>query len=126
MLLGGWLLTNTLRVEVTPGSLKVRRRFLGFGRTREVPVPDVSRVEAEVRSQVGQGAKASVGYEIVAHTSGGRLPLGDGIRGAGLLDQIAGLIEEQTGLTVERTLRSSPSARARRLRDRGASPSDLD
>jgi hypothetical protein len=52
--------------------------------------------------QVGQGAKASVRYEIKAHlVAGGSVVLGDGIRGVAHLDRIVKLIEEETGRTVE-------------------------
>ena len=52
--------------------------------------------------QSGQGAKASVRYEIQAQLrTGGKVCLGDGIRGPAHLARITQLIERETGRTVE-------------------------
>lgn len=108
-LLGGvWLATNRLDVEVRPDRIRTRRRILWFipaGGT-EVEVASVERLEARVASQSGQGARAAVGYRMVAHTPSGRVTLGDGIRGAGLLHRLGRLVERETGLTLEVPVRA--------------------
>ncbi len=102
VLIGLHLVCTTRRVEVTPGGLRARWRFLLFGAERAVRLEEVDRIVARVMGQVGQGAKASVRYEIKAHLkAGGAMVLGDGIRGAAHLDRITGLIERETGKTVE-------------------------
>ncbi len=112
--LGTWLCANTLRVELEPRRIRTRRRFLVFSWERELAVEDVERIEARVVSQVGGGAKATVGYEISAVTAAGRITLGDGIRGPGRLDRISLLLEREIGCEVEVAERRStlPTRRA--------------
>lgn len=107
-LLGLWLLVHAMEVEVRPDRLRIRRRLLGFvpAGTREVATADLSRVEARVTSQIGQGARASVSYTLTGHTSTGKVLLGDGIRGPALLARVCGILEREAGLEVSVDLSS--------------------
>lgn len=118
LVLGISVVGTTRRVEVTPGRIRARWRFLLlFGSAREVAVEEIDRVEARVVGQVGQGAKASVRYELRATTRGGdRIVLGDGIRGPGNLARVVDLLERETGLQVQRSEKKSVRERAAALR----------
>lgn len=108
LILGVWLATNRLRAEVRPDRIRTRRWILWVipaGGT-DLAVDDVERVEARITSQAGQGTRASVGYRLVAHTAQGRVTLGDGIPGSGLLHHLTALVERETGLKVEIPARS--------------------
>jgi len=101
LVLGLYLLLNHLEVRISDTELSSTRRLLGFSRTRVAEVGEVDRIEMRIDGQVGSGAKASVSYALRAHLKGGgRLPLGDGIRGPTLANGLAELVTEETGLPV--------------------------
>ena len=102
-------------MEITPSRIRVRRRWLLIPSTREIQVQDIHTVFSKITSQVGQGARSKVGYELVASTGAGRVTLGDGIWGSELLHGIVSTLEQETGLVVEhrerkgrRSLRPKP------------------
>jgi hypothetical protein len=111
-LLAVWLVGHTMELEVRPGRLRTRNRFLILFRwTREVATADVERVEARVTSRVGTGARARVRYEVRAKTKDGRSTvIADGIRGPMQLSVIARMLERETGLVIEQV---SPEKRLR-------------
>jgi hypothetical protein len=71
MMLGGfYLLVNSLVVEIRNGAVTTRRSFfLPFRRTARFT--DVEKIEMDVQSRVGQGAKASSYLRIRAFVRGG-------------------------------------------------------
>lgn len=90
--------------EVTIGTGTVRStRSHGIGRSvREARFGDLERIEARVTMQSGQGSRARTSYTITGRLrGGGRIVLGDGIRGAHLLDELRSVIEDETGIGVE-------------------------
>jgi len=96
------LIFTTRRIEVTARGFAVRWRFLLLTSGKEISIDEVDRIAARVMGQSGQGARASVRYEIKAHLkTGGSVILGDGSRGPAHLDRIIRLIEAETGTRVE-------------------------
>jgi hypothetical protein len=70
MLLGLYSLVNSLVVEIRNGKVVTRRSFfLPFKRTTRVE--DIQKIEMDVHSRVGQGAKASSHMRIRAFVRGG-------------------------------------------------------
>lgn len=100
------MLVSSLTVEIEGGMIRSRRSWIAFSSTREVPVGDLDRIDAKVTMQSGQGSGAKTGYSLEGTTrNGDRLPLGDGIRGAYLVDRVARVLEEATGRRVGAELR---------------------
>jgi len=114
LLLGLYLLANSLEVDLDPQRVRARRRLLGIPvATRSGAVADLAGIEMTITGQLGQGAQASVSYRITARLPGGkRLALGDGIRGTPVATALAALVEEATGHPVQRKARSSRLERA--------------
>ncbi len=99
LLLGFYELGNTLRVEVDHAGVRTLRRVYGIPFRRKVPLDGLQRLETKITSQTGQGAKAVIRYTLRLHLRGGRkLVVGDGIRGAPVAKQVAGLIRDACGL----------------------------
>jgi len=100
---GTWRIANGLRVDATPRTIRVTRRFaLLFGRSREWPTEEVERIEAVPVGQSGDGARATVEYAVRGTTRNGpRIPLGDGIRGPFRMERVVTHLERATGLPVE-------------------------
>lgn len=113
VVLGLYLLLNGLTVRLSASEVEAVRRLLFLRRTHREPVDRVEGVEMKIQGQVGSGAKARVSYKLVARLKGGgRLPLGDGIRGPALASELARVVTETTGLPVK-------EVRRKRLKDRG-------
>jgi hypothetical protein len=112
MLLGLYSLVNSLVVEIRNGKVVTRRSFfLPFKRTTRVE--DVQKIEMDVHSRVGQGAKASSHMRIRAFVRGGRrIPLGDDIPLGRQSEILAALLEEAIGIPVETVKRSRPRLRS--------------
>lgn len=110
-LLAVWLVGHTMVLEVRPGRLRTRNRFLlVFRWKRELATADVERIEARVTSRVGTGARARVRYEVRAKTKDGRTTvIADGIRGPLQLSVIARMLERETGLVIEQVARGKRS-----------------
>ncbi|MDH3271063.1 MAG: hypothetical protein OEN56_07005 [Gemmatimonadota bacterium] len=106
------MLVNGLTVELGGQAIRSTRRYLFLTTTREARLSDLTRIQAKVSMQTGQGRRANTVYAIEGRLQNGkRIPLGDGIRGAYLLDRIRSLIEAETGLSVEVALRRSKRLR---------------
>lgn len=101
VMLGVYELLNALTVRLTAETLTTRRRMLVFGITRSARVAEVERVELKITGQTGSGAAARVAYTLTAHLAGGgRIVLGDGIRGPALAGAVAETVTRVTGLEV--------------------------
>lgn len=111
--IGLHMLVSSVAVEIEQGLLRSRRSWILFNSTTEVPVGDLERIDAKVTMQSGQGSGAKTGYSLRGTTlNGDRIPLGDGIRGAYLVDRIATVLEAATGLRVETGVRRRLGQRA--------------
>jgi hypothetical protein len=89
---GLYLWLNRLQVAIGPHAVLTRRSIGPFQRRREVPRAQLGAVDKVLSSQTGQGAKATVYYQLKASTSDGTLTLGDGIEGQPLADGLLRLI----------------------------------
>ena len=101
MLLGLYSLMNSLVVEIRNGKISTRRWFL-LPVTRSARIEEVERVEMDVSSRVGDGAKAERKVRIRAFLkSGGRLSLGDDIPWGQPAEAPATLMGEELGIPVD-------------------------
>lgn len=105
-LLGLYTLLNSLVVEIRSGKVITRRSFfLPFKRTSRFE--DVEKIEMDVHSRVGQGAKSLCHMRIRGFVRGGRrIPLGDEIPLGRQSEILASLLEEAIGIPVETVKRS--------------------
>ena len=112
MFLGLYSLLNSLVVEIRNGKVVTRRSFfLPF--TRTARPEDIQKIEMDVHSRVGQGAKASSHMRIRAFVRGGRrISLGDDIPLGRQSEILAALLEEAIGIPVETVKRSRPRLRS--------------
>ena len=123
-ILGLFVLLNGLTVEISAGNLVSRRRVLIPLPARTARVDEVERVEMKIGGQVGSGARARVSYRVVARlVRGGRLVLGDGIRGGPAARALAGVITEATGLEVQEVARGR-QRKSRKGLEAGEPPSE--
>jgi hypothetical protein len=100
-LLGLYNGLNALEVTFSDGQLEVRRSVLGIGVGRSVPFDQVEGIEMKINGQLGQGSKAAVFYGIRAHLrNGSSMPMGDGLRGPTLAEEVAGVISDEVGIPV--------------------------
>ena len=106
MLLGLYSLVNSLVVEVRNGKVVTRRSFfVPFQRTARFE--DLERIEMDVHSRVGQGAKSVSHMRIRAFVRGARrIPLGDDVPLGHQSEILASLLEEAIGIPVETVNRS--------------------
>ena len=107
MMFGGlYSLLNSLVVEIRNGTVVTRRSFfLPFSRTARFE--DVEKIEMDVHSRVGQGAKSSSHVRIRAFVRGGRrISLGDDVPLGRQSEILAALLEEAMGIPVETVKRS--------------------
>ena len=113
MMLGGFYsLVNSLVVEIRNGAVTTCRSFF-FPFRRTARFEDVERIEMDVHSRVGQGAKASSYMRIRAFVRGGRrISLGDDIPLGRQSDILAALLEEAIGIPIETVKRSGRRLRA--------------
>ncbi len=93
-LVGLYVMTNSLQVQVSGQEILTCRRLFGVPiRERAVPFEQVTGVDHHIAMQTGQGARATVRYSIDVHLrDGGKLCLGDGLRGRPLADHVLNLI----------------------------------
>jgi hypothetical protein len=112
MLLGLYSLLNSLVVEIRNGKVVTRRSFfLPFKRTARLEA--IEKIEMDVHSRVGQGAKSSSHMRIRGFVRGGRrIPLGDDIPLGRQSEILAALLEEAIGIPVETVKRSRPRLRS--------------
>ncbi len=104
---GLYSVLNTLQVTLSRRRLASVRRLLGVPFRREAATDEIARVELSIAGQVGQGARARPSYDLRAFCrDGSRIYLGDGIPGPDVAEGVARLVEEETGLEVERVPRS--------------------
>ncbi len=106
MLLGLYSLVNSLVVEIRNGKVAARRSFfLPFGRTARFD--EFEKIEMDVHSRVGQGAKSSSHVRIRGFIRGGRrISLGDDVPLGRQSEILAALLEEAIGVPVETVKRS--------------------
>ena len=106
MLLGLYSLVNSLVVEIRNGKVVTRRSFfVPFQRTARFE--DLERIEMDVHSRVGQGAKSVSHMRIRAFVRGARrIPLGDDVPLGRQSEILASLLEEAIGIPVETVNRS--------------------
>ena len=106
MLLGLYTLLNSLVVEIRNGKVTARRSFfLPFSRTARFE--EFQKIEMDVHSRVGQGAKSSSHVRIRGIVRGGRrISLGDDVPLGRQSEIIAALLEEAIGVPVETVKRS--------------------
>ena len=112
ILLGLYSLLNSLVVEIRNGKVVSRRSFfIPFKRTARLEA--IEKIEMDVHSRVGQGAKSSSHMRIRGFVRGGRrIPLGDDIPLGRQSEILAALLEEATGIPVETVKRSRPRLRS--------------
>ena len=101
MLLGLYSLVNSLVVEIRNGKVTARRSFfVPFSRTARFD--EIQRIEMDVHSRVGQGAKSSSHVRIRGIVRGGRrISLGDDVPLGRQSEILAALLEEAIGVPVE-------------------------
>ena len=101
MLLGLYSLVNSLVVEIRNGKISTRRWFfLPFKRSARLE--DVERVEMDVSSRMGDGAKAERKVRVRAFLKGGkRLCLGDDVPWGQPSEALAGLLSAELGMPVD-------------------------
>ena len=106
MLLGLYSLVNSLVVEIRNGKVSARRSFfLPFNRTARFE--EIEKIEMDVHSRVGQGAKSSSHVRIRGIVRGGRsISLGDDVPLGRQSEILAALLEEAIGVPVETVKRS--------------------
>ena len=106
MLLGLYTLLNSLVVEIRNGKVTARRSFfLPF--TRSARFEEFQKIEMDVHSRVGQGAKSSSHVRIRGFVRGGRrISLGDDVPLGRQSEILAALLEEAIGVPVETVKRS--------------------
>ena len=106
MLLGLYSLVNSLVVEIRNGKVTARRSFfVPFSRTARFD--EIQRIEMDVHSRVGQGAKSSSHVRIRGIVRGGRrISLGDDVPLGRQSEILAALLEEAIGVPVETVKRS--------------------
>ena len=106
MLLGLYSLLNSLVVEIRNGQVTARRSFfLPFRRTARFE--EFRKIEMDVHSRVGQGAKSSSHVRIRGIVRGGRrISLGDDVPLGRQSEILAALLEEEIGVPVETVKRS--------------------
>lgn len=92
---GLYLWLNRLQVTIGPQVVLIRRSIGPFRRQRELPRAQLGAIDKALSSQAGQGAKATVYYQLKASTSDGTLTLGDGIEGQPLADGLLTLIRQE-------------------------------
>ncbi len=112
MLLGLYSLVNSLVVEIRNGKVTARRSFfLPFKRTARFE--EFQKIEMDVHSRVGQGAKSSSHVRIRGIVRGGRrISLGDDVPLGRQSEILAALLEEAIGVPVETVKRSRLRVRA--------------
>jgi hypothetical protein len=112
MLLGIYSLVNSLVVEIGNGKVVTRRSFfLPFRRTARFE--EFEKIEMDVHSRVGQGAKSSAHVRIRGFVRGGRrISLGDDIPLGRQSEILAALLEEAIGIPVKTATRSRPRIRS--------------
>ncbi len=112
MLLGLYTLLNSLVVEIRNGKVTARRSFfLPF--TRSARFEEFQKIEMDVHSRVGQGAKSSSHVRIRGFVRGGRrISLGDDVPLGRQSEILAALLEEAIGVPVETVKRSRLRVRA--------------
>jgi len=108
---GLYLWLNRLQVAIGPHAVLTRRSIGPFQRRREVPRAQLGAVDKVLSSQTGQGAKATVYYQLKASTSDGTLTLGDGIEGQPLADGLLRLIQQELENVAPMPLPSLPAQR---------------
>ena len=106
MLLGLYSLLNSLVVEIRNGKVTARRSFfVPFARTARFE--EFQKIEMDVHSRVGQGAKSSSHVRIRGIVRGGRrISLGDDVPLGRQSEILAALLEEAIGVPVETVKRS--------------------
>ena len=106
LLLGLYSLVNSLVVEIRNGKVAARRSFfLPFRRTARLE--EFERIEMDVHSRVGQGAKSSSHVRFRGILRGGRrISLGDDVPLGRQSEILAALLEEAIGVPVETVKRS--------------------
>jgi hypothetical protein len=103
LLPGVYLLLNSLEVSIGQGRIESVRSFVGLRRRHAASIDEIAKIEASLSGQTGQGVKAVRTYRLRAFAKGGaKIPLGDGIRGDFRLARLVDLVEDVTGLVVER------------------------
>ncbi len=101
MFLGLYSLMNSLVVEIRNGKISTRRWFL-FPVTRSARVEEVERLEMDVSTRVGDGAKAKRKVRIRAFLRGGRrLCLGDDIPWGQPAETLSELVSGELGIPVD-------------------------
>ena len=112
MFLGFYSLVNSLVVEIGNGKVVARRSFfLPFRRTARFE--EFQKIEMDVHSRVGQGAKSSAHVRIRGFLRGGRrISLGDDVPLGRQSEILAALLEEAIGIPVETVKRSRPRLRS--------------
>ncbi len=111
MFLGVYSMMNSLVVEIGGGRVSTRRRFF-FSVSRSARIDEIERVEMDVSSQVGDGAKAEAKVRIRAFLKGGkRLCLGDDIPWGQPAEALAAMVAEELGIPVDFVVRSKPGRR---------------
>jgi len=105
-------LLNSLAVEIRNGKVVTRRSFfLPFKWTARLE--DIEKIDMDVHSRVGQGAKASSHMRIRAFVWGGRrISLGDDIPLGRQSEILAALLKEAMGIPVEIVKQSRPRLRS--------------
>ena len=112
VLMGLYPLVNSLVVDIRNGKVATRRSFfVPFRRTARFE--DIEKIEMDVHSRVGQGAKSSSHMRIRAFVRGGRrISLGDDVPLGRQSEILAALLEEAIGIPVETVKRSRRRLRA--------------
>ncbi len=99
IILGLYLLGNSLRLTVHRQGLRAEREIFGLRFARHVATDEITAIEKSIGMQSRQGNRARAYYRIVVRTRDGRnITAGTGILGASRADAIMQRIQQALGL----------------------------
>lgn len=98
LLIGLYVLGNTLTTTVSPQGIKVVRNIYGIRFQRNVKTDEITRLDRHIGSQMNNGANNRVYYSIIAHTRDDRkVTIADTLEGSRLADFVEQQIRQAMG-----------------------------
>lgn len=105
VLLGFYLLGNSMRVTAGRRGLRVERGIFGLRITRQAAADEITGIDKTIGMQSRQGSRMRAYYRIVVKTRDGRnITAGNGIHGASRVDALIGRLRQALGLADEVTI----------------------
>lgn len=98
LLIGLYILGNTLTTTVTPQGINVVRNVYGIRFQRNVKTQEITQLDRQIKSQMNSGSGSRVYYSIIAHTRDDRkVTIADALAGSRLADFVEKRIHEALG-----------------------------